>query len=466
MSLARGDTHSEEGEESESRSRDKATRSRSTDAASDSEAESQTGVDSECQTEIQKATVGPDVIHSPCTAGQAHGHGSRLKAHPYQVDQGSASARALDPASLNAAADAVIDERSPSPPADPSCAADSGTLERKLEDKVEEIAQEPIASVQAPGAAEEPPQAQPQQLEVEQPQRSSTPSQSPSTPSPPSSPRSQVSSQTPSPLPTSPPPTTTSPPLSPPPPSSSTQSSPKSSPQPRLSPRLLRPNMPPMVDLSDLILHSPSSQIVGTPFATNTTKFEYPFPTTPSAGAGTGTPAVSVGSGSASGSSSVFSARSTVPSPMIHPLPPPLGAQGGSVPAFSLTMTAHRSTSPVSPVSAFPLLSSSPEFLAGAGAGAGAPSASASMSTSRSSSYSPPSAASFPTHPKLKAQTAYPPPVPPSLARKRPKWSLGLLGRRKSSATSASSAESEVSVGARLGPSPLASPAEEEARKV
>lgn len=39
--------------------------------------------------------------------------------------------------------------------------------------------------------------------------------------------------------------------------------------------------MPRLVNLSNLKLHSPSSQIVGTPFANDNTRFEYPFPDTP-----------------------------------------------------------------------------------------------------------------------------------------------------------------------------------------
>ncbi|EAU85161.2 hypothetical protein CC1G_06177 [Coprinopsis cinerea okayama7 len=38
-----------------------------------------------------------------------------------------------------------------------------------------------------------------------------------------------------------------------------------------------------MASLSNLTLHSPSAQIIGTPFATNNAPFEYPFPVTPSA---------------------------------------------------------------------------------------------------------------------------------------------------------------------------------------
>ncbi|KAF5327096.1 hypothetical protein D9619_004626 [Psilocybe cf. subviscida] len=39
--------------------------------------------------------------------------------------------------------------------------------------------------------------------------------------------------------------------------------------------------MPRLVNLSNLKLHSPSSQIVGTPFANDNTRFEYPFPDIP-----------------------------------------------------------------------------------------------------------------------------------------------------------------------------------------
>jgi len=37
------------------------------------------------------------------------------------------------------------------------------------------------------------------------------------------------------------------------------------------------------------------------------------------------------------------------------------------------------------------------------------------------------------THSKLKAPVYTNPPMPPSLAKKRPKWGLGMMGRRRSS---------------------------------
>ncbi|TFK22756.1 hypothetical protein FA15DRAFT_671187 [Coprinopsis marcescibilis] len=55
------------------------------------------------------------------------------------------------------------------------------------------------------------------------------------------------------------------------PPTPSTTLTPSSAPSTPL-------RIPEMASLSNIILHSPSSQIVGTPFATNCTPFEYPFP--------------------------------------------------------------------------------------------------------------------------------------------------------------------------------------------
>ncbi|KAH9481798.1 hypothetical protein JR316_0006325 [Psilocybe cubensis] len=146
--------------------------------------------------------------------------------------------------------------------------------------------------------------------------------------------------------------------------------------------------MPGLTDLSDLILHSPS-QIVGTPYVTNSTRFEYPFPDTSSSPASGSPPMTSV-----------------------FPSPVPSG-------------------------SSFPAISASP---------------SSSQISSQTLSY-PLSSPDAPTynsaHPKLKASAN--PPIPPSLAKKRTRWSLNLMGRRKSSsAGSQSSSTSATSDGSSM----------------
>ncbi|KDR78747.1 hypothetical protein GALMADRAFT_1267206 [Galerina marginata CBS 339.88] len=181
--------------------------------------------------------------------------------------------------------------------------------------------------------------------------------------------------------------------------------SPSSSPLP--SPRRIS-KMPALVDLTELTLHSPSSQIIGTPFATNSTRFEYPFPDTSSPS----NPATGSNSPPLSSSALTFT-----------------NASGSSFPVISTS----QSTSQISP-----------------------PAISYSLSSSDAPSYNT-------THPKLKAQLNSP--VPPSLRKKR--WSLNLLGRRKSSFGSDDSAGTTASIDTVLsGPpqhvaSPPSSPREE-----
>jgi hypothetical protein len=143
-------------------------------------------------------------------------------------------------------------------------------------------------------------------------------------------------------------------------------------------------SMPFISSLTDLALHSPS-QIVGTPFAVNSTPFEYPFPETNS----TSTP---------------------------HALPV----------ACSLpTLSYNLSQAPFSPsaASSVPLLSSSsPVHLS---------SPSPPSMQHYPTSFPPPQdmPAYSPTHPKMRTGN---PPVPPGLVKKRQRWSLSLLSSHRS----------------------------------
>ena len=138
---------------------------------------------------------------------------------------------------------------------------------------------------------------------------------------------------------------------------------------------------PKPINLDDIPLNSPSSQIVGTPFANDNTRFEYPFPDSNQNCSSGSSPAASDLSGSAPSSSS--------------------------------------STS-------FPTLSTSSQVLT-------------------QLSFPPPShhPSYNTTHPKLKVQAN--PPIPPNLVKRRLRWSLKLLGRRRSSTGSQLSATSDES---------------------
>ena len=139
--------------------------------------------------------------------------------------------------------------------------------------------------------------------------------------------------------------------------------------------------LPKLINLNNLPLHSPSSEIVGTPFANDNTRFEYPFPC--------------ANQTCGSGSSSVTS--------------------GPTSP----------STSPSS--SSFPALSTSSQML-------------------KQLSFPPPShrPSYNVTHPKLKVQAD--PPVPPNLLKRRLRWNLSLLGRKKSISGSQQSMTSDESI--------------------
>ncbi|KAF5326745.1 hypothetical protein D9619_004683 [Psilocybe cf. subviscida] len=158
--------------------------------------------------------------------------------------------------------------------------------------------------------------------------------------------------------------------------------------------------MPGLADLTDLTLHSPSSQIVGTPFATDSTRFEYPFPET--------------------------AARdpSASPSPMLNSAFMAAIAQNDSQsPKIGIAFHSHAAPSPVpSATTANPSGISLASY--------GFPHSEINVSYN-------------PAHPKLKQNIN--PPVPPSLAKKSKKWSLNLLGRRKSSSGQSSAGTAMMS---------------------
>ncbi|KAF8150918.1 hypothetical protein B0H34DRAFT_801826 [Crassisporium funariophilum] len=150
-----------------------------------------------------------------------------------------------------------------------------------------------------------------------------------------------------------------------------------------------------LANLADLSLHSPSSAIIGTPFATNMTRFEYPFPdTTSSPSSSSGSPPSGQG----------------ITASLTSPSFPSLIA-GNSFPSTSTSPNASQISTPNLTLQ-FPPSSELPSYNT--------------------------------THPKLKAPLN--PPMPPGLAKKRPRWSLNILGRRKSSYGSQSSQSSEMSV--------------------
>lgn len=125
----------------------------------------------------------------------------------------------------------------------------------------------------------------------------------------------------------------------------------------------------------ELTLHSPS-HIVGTPFATSSTRFEYPFPDSTAASPLNYSPASSPGSCNTCCSSASISFSFNLP----LSLPP--------------SAQFHR------------------PFLHGSSAPATHPS---------------------PTHPKLRLQG--PPPIPPTLIKKRHRWTLHCLRKKESPRT-------------------------------
>ncbi|KAF9554757.1 hypothetical protein CPC08DRAFT_163573 [Agrocybe pediades] len=193
--------------------------------------------------------------------------------------------------------------------------------------------------------------------------------------------------------------------------------------------------MPNLVDLTDLTLHSPSSQIVGTPFAitTNTTRFEYPFPDTAASGSQQHSHHPHHHAASSSAENSPPGAWAVPPSLSTFSL-----GLGGSYPSFlpppppvtsSTSTTSFSSNSGSASQSASPVYGSSMPDLAP----------------------HPPSSSSTYNSTNLKLNKRPDPPIPPSLAKKRNKWSLNLLGRRRSSTSAVSTTSTTSSSGGEDG---------------
>lgn len=140
-------------------------------------------------------------------------------------------------------------------------------------------------------------------------------------------------------------------------------------------------NWPKSKNLDDIPLNSPSSQIVGTPFSNDNTRFEYPFPDT-------------------NQNSSSESSSGSAPSSQI-------------LTQFSLPPPSHPSYNS--------------------------------------------------THPKMKVHAD--PPIPPNLVNRRLRWSLRLLGRRKSSTGSQQSTTSDESITDRQLPASPPSPIQERVKR-
>lgn len=145
--------------------------------------------------------------------------------------------------------------------------------------------------------------------------------------------------------------------------------------------------------MPNVALHSPSN-IIGTPFATDSTPYEYPFPDQPS--------------------NNVLPFSSSLSSISPSPSFPSLSS-GSSFPISSSSSLQLQSLSSNLPSVSLPHLAHFPLDL----------------SQKHSS-----------THPKLRKGN---PPVPPALVQKRQRWSLGLLRRRSSSGSSGSAGPSEAS---------------------
>ncbi|TFK73202.1 hypothetical protein BDN72DRAFT_854873 [Pluteus cervinus] len=166
-----------------------------------------------------------------------------------------------------------------------------------------------------------------------------------------------------------------------------------------------------MPGISQLPLHPPS-QIVGTPFALTTTPFEYPFPDTRSPTSGSSSSSTTPNNNP----SASFSPSSSPPQSHHSPIPYSPFSSGTS---FTLS---HSRTPPPTSIHYIPSYPYNHHH------------------------YSPPHLPEFPTnfaHPKMKQ--VQPPPPPPGLAKKKHRWSLGLLGRRRSSASGGSAEGSDGS---------------------
>lgn len=144
--------------------------------------------------------------------------------------------------------------------------------------------------------------------------------------------------------------------------------------------------LPHLGDLGDLSFHSPS-QIVGTPFAVSSPPFEYPFPDT------------SLSSDAASISSTSNS--------------PPFSFASMSTPPQAALVSASQPHLPAPPA---PSLQHFP------------------------ASFPPPAEWQHysPTHPRMRMAD---PPIPPGLAKKAKRWSLGLWGRKRSASGDSQASE-------------------------
>ncbi|KAF8079305.1 hypothetical protein FPV67DRAFT_1444457 [Lyophyllum atratum] len=138
-----------------------------------------------------------------------------------------------------------------------------------------------------------------------------------------------------------------------------------------------------VLPLSDLALHSPSSQIVGTPFTTES-RFEYPFPDSSSSPSDAPSPSSSV-----------------ILTPGFPSVCTSASFPSSSSQSLTLSSSPPSMTSPFPPT--FPLPANLPTYSS--------------------------------THPKMRAGD---PPVPPGLVKKRQRWSLGLLRRRSSNSSQTS----------------------------
>jgi len=160
-----------------------------------------------------------------------------------------------------------------------------------------------------------------------------------------------------------------------------------------------RPNVPTMSSLpklGDLVLNSlETSQIVGTPFSTDSMGFfECPFP-----------------------ENADFSSRSLSTTSSVHISPTLTTTKWGSTYLSASTSPTMIPGDHQASMGEYPLPSLSSDT----------------SSTSSSTASSTSSFASAPiTHSNLIAPVYTNPPIPPSLIKKRPKWGLGMIGRRRS----------------------------------
>ena len=225
------------------------------------------------------------------------------------------------------------------------------------------------------------------------------------------------------------------------------------------------PSFPSLPSLADLTLHSPSSHIIGTPFATNSIRFEYPFPESSTDSPGSGSVSASppsmhlTSSYMASSSSSSASSPNSTAGPLSISIAP-----GGSYPhRLPLQLVTSESSSSSESSGSSESSTSSDGACSGSetSSEASTPAVPPSVGhTHGHASHTRPHSQSHsrPQHPyhtpsrpqsqsqsnpnsyqklTLKPSSTNNPPVPPSLAKKRPhaRWTLGIsLARRRSGA--------------------------------